>query len=126
DKATASQKQNISVLTDAQKVKLNMLSDAVKLAPIISEAQSGNLLGATNSQPFGFADFLLGSVTTSLIGVPSGVSGCGFPGNVIPANRIFGAPPGTSQSGVNETAASAGPSGYWFTETPAARQSSSK
>jgi len=30
---------NISVLTDPQKVKLNVLNDALKLAPTISEAQ---------------------------------------------------------------------------------------
>src|SRR5437667_3819069 len=40
DSAAKSQKQNLSVLTDAQKAKLNMLSDAIKLAPVISEAQS--------------------------------------------------------------------------------------
>src|SRR5438445_45971 len=38
DKAVTSQKQNISILTDAQKVKLNTLNDAMKLAPVISEA----------------------------------------------------------------------------------------
>jgi hypothetical protein len=42
DKAAAAQQQNISVLTDVQKAKLNMLNDTVKLAPIISEAQSDN------------------------------------------------------------------------------------
>src|SRR5258708_16889494 len=34
DKAATSQTQNISVLTDVQKVKLNALNDAMKLAPI--------------------------------------------------------------------------------------------
>ena len=76
-----SQKQNISVLTDAQKAKLNVLNDAMKLAPTISEAQYLNLLGSAGSPPFFFntAGFFV-----------SGVSGCGsqFPGNVIPANRI--------------------------------------
>jgi len=88
DKAANSQKQNVSVLTDAQKVKLNMLNDAIKVAPIISEAQSWNLLSSPISSPFGFSSFLLGGFT-SLIGFPSGVSGCAspFPGNIIPANR---------------------------------------
>src|SRR5437660_1303359 len=57
DAAAASQKQNISVLTDAQRVKLNVLNDAMKLAPTISEAQSGNLLGSPNSPPFVFSAF---------------------------------------------------------------------
>src|SRR5258708_9540449 len=52
DKAATSQTQNISVLTDVQKVKLNALNDAMKLAPIISEAQSGNLLGTAFPPPF--------------------------------------------------------------------------
>ncbi len=121
DKAATSQKQNISVLTEAQKAKLNMLSDAMKLAPIISEAQSGNLLASQNFPTLAFSGFAVGGFT-SLIGFPSGVSGCAspFPGNVIPANRIFGAAPGTSQSGVagmNEAAATASPSSHWFTKT---------
>src|ERR1700730_13616021 len=45
DKAAAVQQQNIAVLTDAQKAKLNVLSDAIKLSPTISEAESANLLG---------------------------------------------------------------------------------
>jgi hypothetical protein len=130
EKAATSQKQNISILTDAQKTKLNMLSDAIKLAPIISEAQSGNLLGSQNFPTFaftgifsgtipgvtGFSDFLLGVARFPLL------PGCAspFPGFVIPANRIFGAPPGTSPSGTaeaNETAATASPSSHWFTKT---------
>src|SRR5438128_1706327 len=43
DKASTAQRQNISILTDAQKGKLNMLNDAMKLIPITSEAQSANL-----------------------------------------------------------------------------------
>src|SRR6266699_3203041 len=54
DRAATSQKQNISVLTDAQKAKLNVLKDAMKLAPTISEAQFGNLLGSAGSPPFSF------------------------------------------------------------------------
>jgi Spy/CpxP family protein refolding chaperone len=77
-KAATSQTQNISVLTDAQRAKLNMLNDALKLAPIISEAQSGNLLGSTNSPPFIFSAFSSGSFT-SLIGFPS-LPGCGVNG----------------------------------------------
>jgi hypothetical protein len=91
DKLAATQRQNFSVLTDAQKVKLNMLNDAIKLAPTISEAQSANLLGSSGSIPFSFT-----TVGNSIIGGFSGgfplggVSGCAspFPGNIIPVNRI--------------------------------------
>jgi hypothetical protein len=72
------QQQNVSLLSDAQKSKLNMLNDAMKLAPIISEAQSGNLLGSTNSPPFIFSAFASGSFT-SLIGFPP-VPGCNVSG----------------------------------------------
>jgi hypothetical protein len=120
DKAATSQTQNISVLTDAQKAKLNMLSDAMKLAPIISEAQSENLLGSPTSTPSGFRDFLIGGFT-GVFGVPAGVSGCGSPANIIPASRISPVvPTGILQSGtagMNETAAPAGPSSRWFTRT---------
>jgi hypothetical protein len=97
-------------LTDAQKAKLNMLSDAIKLAPIISEAQSGNLLGSTNSPPFGFFTFASGSFT-SLIGFPQGVSGCAspFPANIIPINRISPVATGTAQIGVAEMTGTATP-----------------
>jgi hypothetical protein len=102
-KAATVQQQNVSVLTDVQKAKLNMLNDAMKLAPIISEAQSDNLLGSTNSPPFIFGAFSSGSFT-SLIGFPP-VPGCslqvtGFTGNIIPANRLWTVTPtGTSQPG---------------------------
>ena len=99
DKAAAVQQQNVSLLSDAQKSKLNMLNDAMKLIPTISEAQSGNLLGSTNSPPFAFSAFASGSFT-SLIGFPP-VPGCGSPftsfaGTIIPTTPI---PTGTFQPG---------------------------
>jgi hypothetical protein len=103
DRAATSQKQNLSILTDAQKLKLNTLNDAVMLIPIISEAQSGNLLGSANSPPFAFNAFSSGSIT-AFFGFPP-VPGCGspFPGGVIPANRLAAvALTGSSQSGVME------------------------
>jgi hypothetical protein len=83
DRAATTQKQNISILTDAQKTKLNVLNDAMKLAPIISEAQFGNLLGSPISSPLGFCSSLLGCAY-SLTGFPP-VSGCnvGVRGGVI-------------------------------------------
>ena len=83
-KAATSQTQNISILTDAQKAKLNMLNDAMKLVPIISEAQAGNLLGSTNSPPFIFSASASGSF--SLIGFPP-VPGCGVNGGI---GGVFG------------------------------------
>jgi hypothetical protein len=74
NKASTSQMQIISILTDAQKARLNVLNDAMKLAPIISEAQSGNLLGSPNSPPFLFTANSSG-IFSSLIGFPS-VPGC--------------------------------------------------
>src|SRR5262249_30888621 len=72
--AATSQQQNLSVLTDAQKVKLNMLMDAVKLASTIAEAQNGNLLGSIGSPPFGFTGS--GSFTSTSGFSFSGVPGC--------------------------------------------------
>jgi hypothetical protein len=79
DKASISQQQNISVLTDVQKAKLNMLSDAMKLIPTIYDAQSGNLLGSAGSPPFYFTAFSSGSATFST-SFFSGGPGCGVSG----------------------------------------------
>jgi hypothetical protein len=128
DRAATSQKQNLSILTDAQKAKLNTLTDAIKVIPIISEAQAGNLIGSTT--PFAFSASSSG-IISGVLGFPS-VPGCAspFPANIIPANRLAAAPTGTWQPGVagmNETAAKASPSSHWFTKTilepnPAPRQ----
>ena len=86
DRATASQKQNLAALTDAQKAKLNTLSDALKLIPIISEAQSGNLLASPNSPPFAFSAFSSG-IIAALTGFPP-VPGCGATGVPSMAFRV--------------------------------------
>jgi hypothetical protein len=39
--------RNLDTLNQDQKAKLKVLDDALKLAPIIMEAQSGNLIGAS-------------------------------------------------------------------------------
>jgi hypothetical protein len=87
DKAAMVQQQNISVLTDLQKSKLNTLNDAMKLIPTISEAQSGNLLGASSSPQFYFTAVSLGTATfssTSFSGPGCGVNGAfGVIGGVI-------------------------------------------
>lgn len=106
DQAATSQKQNISVLTDAQRAKLNVLNDAMKLAPTISEAQSGNLLGSPNSPPFAFSAFSSG-ILAGVLGFPP-VPGCAsqfsslFPGNIIPANRLATMAPAQGNPVVNK------------------------
>ena len=86
DKAASSRNQNISVLTDAQKLRLNMLNYAMKLIPTISEAQSGNLLGSSNgSPPFVFTTGSSG-IISGLLGFPS-APGCSIFAGAIP---IFG------------------------------------
>jgi hypothetical protein len=57
-----------AILTDAQKTKVKVLEDAVKLQPLVCDAQSVRILG-------GFASFVLGAIISE---VP----------NVIPANRL--------------------------------------
>jgi hypothetical protein len=78
DRAATSQKQNISVLTDAQRTKLGVLNDAIKLAPIISEAQSGNLLGSVGFSPVLFISSF-GNTIGGITGYPA-IFGCGGPG----------------------------------------------
>jgi hypothetical protein len=99
NKASSLQQQNVSVLTDAQKAKLSVLNDAMKLVPTISEAQSENLLGSAGSTPlFFYTQF---SDTGSSFGgtnawFQTGVLGC-------PSSTIYQlgmvTPTGTSQSG---------------------------
>ncbi len=79
DEGAAVQTRNLTLLSDAQKVKLKALDDAYKLLPVINEAQTAGLLsppgpytGAPGIIPitgaFGFASFLLGSPSGSLSG----------------------------------------------------------
>jgi hypothetical protein len=81
NKASTSQQQNVSILTDAQKAKLSMLNDAMKLAPTISEAQSSNLLVSPNSPPYLFNANSSGTFF-GVTGFPS-VPGCYSPFGVI-------------------------------------------
>jgi hypothetical protein len=112
NKAAASQTQNISILTDAQKAKLSVLSDAMKLIPTISEAQSGNLLASPNALPFAFSAFSSG-IIAGVLGFPP-VPGCNLnvpalavrsgdfsaalpaDGNATQLDRNFGASPNSA------------------------------
>jgi hypothetical protein len=125
DQAIAYQKKNVDVLTDPQKAKLQLLQDAMKLAPVISDAQSGNLMGTFTYAP-GFYTSTSGSATSaSLISsIIGAASGCYLPfltnavrsgeftfdpanGDVAPANRISAATPPP----MNSTAT------HWFNTT---------
>ncbi len=86
DKAASALRLNVGILTDAQRVKLAALNDAMKLAPVISEAQFGNLLAPANSPPLSFTSFQVG-IIAGITGFPP-VPGCALPSPVIiPANR---------------------------------------
>jgi hypothetical protein len=110
NQATAYQKKNTDVLTDPQKAKVKVLEDAVKLAPVISEAQYGNLIGGFTSAPYAFTSSSMGIGGSVIGGIIGSVSGCYSPfptvvvrtgdftsapmnGTVIPANRVSGAVP---------------------------------
>lgn len=69
-RTVATQKMNIDVLTDSQKVKLKTLEDAIKLAPVISDAQNARLL-AGSSFVGGYSGIITGT-----FGFPSSLNGC--------------------------------------------------
>ena len=113
--ATAYQKKNVDVLTDPQKARLKILEDALKLAPVLAEAQSGNLIGGVNYTPpfftssFGSTGITIGAIFGPAIGcysqfpavIQSGDFGSAPPnGIVIPANRVSGAPNPASPNGI--------------------------
>jgi len=103
EKASTSQQQNVSLLTDSQKVKLNALNDAINLASIISAAQSGNLLGSAASPPSSFISPSV-PVTQHIYPVAySGFAGCGL--NII-YGSIFGAILPPSPASLTQPAAS--------------------
>jgi hypothetical protein len=119
NQATAYQTKNAAILTDAQKAKLQVLQDAVKLAPVVSDAQSGNLIGSPTYAPLFFTSMSTGTTSGSVIGgIIGSVSGCYSPfpttvmlngdfspapanGNIIPANRISGSVPPPMNRTVN-------------------------
>ncbi len=79
EQAATSQQQNLSVLNDAQKSKLTILSDALKLAPVIAEAQSGNILGGAMAVPYGFTSASPGFASFLLGGIIGPANGCSLP-----------------------------------------------
>ena len=79
DEAAATQTRNLTVLNDTQKVKLKALEDAIKLQPVINEAQSAGLL----APPGPYASIttgLTGSLIGGILGFPTpSLSGCQQP-----------------------------------------------
>jgi hypothetical protein len=87
DESAAAQKRNIALLTDAQAVKLKALEDALKLAPIINEAQQSGLLAPPG--PYGYGPGLIYNAIPGLGYAVNGIlSGCLQPA-MNPAARKF-------------------------------------
>jgi hypothetical protein len=87
DESAATQTRNLTMLTDAQKVKLKALDDAYKLMPVINEAQNVGLL----SPPGPYGNIISGvlSGTSFLLGYPTpSLPGCQQQQVFIPANRV--------------------------------------
>ena len=76
-RAAVSLRKNVDSLTAPQKAKLQVLQDAIKLAPVISEAQSGNLLAISGFFPQFFLGNGFGSGTITSVLTRDG--GCYFP-----------------------------------------------
>lgn len=112
DQAGTYQQKNAAVLTDPQKAKLQLLQDAMKLAPIISDAQSGNLIGSSTYPPLFFTSTSAFTSTSGSVlgGIIGPVSGCYSPlrvpvvrtgdfvrsptsGHLIQANRVSSTDP---------------------------------
>lgn len=80
DRATEYRTRNTDALNPDQKARLKVLEDALKLAPIIAEAQYGNLVGGLTSAHYAFTSAFMsigGSVLTG--GVIGPISGCYLP-----------------------------------------------
>ena len=76
--AAVSLKKNVDSLTAPQKAKLQVLQDAIKLAPVISDAQSGNLLATSGFFPRFFSSSGSGDFSV-ITGFLSPAGGCYFP-----------------------------------------------
>lgn len=84
NESKALREKNGGLLTDAQKAKLKTLDDARKLYPLISQAQSANLLegGVTGASPGG----VFGGIVSAILPTITPAAGCAapFPGRIIP------------------------------------------
>jgi hypothetical protein len=100
DQAATYQQKNTGVLTDPQKAKLQVLQEALKLAPVISDAQSGNLLGRSTYAPPFFTSTSGGSIGSVIGGVLGPVSGCysPVPTAIVRSGDFSAAPSGTHRA----------------------------
>jgi hypothetical protein len=77
DRANESRTRNLDVLNPDQKTRLGAIEEALKLAPVISEAQYGNLTGTLTTPPYAFTSISMavggGAIGSSIIGP---VNGC--------------------------------------------------
>jgi len=71
----ATLKKNTDLLTAPQKVKLQALSDAIKLAPVITDGQNSNLLPDSGTS----GTFLLGSIRLANAWFVAPMAGCSRP-----------------------------------------------
>lgn len=97
DEGAAAQTRNLTLLTDAQKVKLKALDDAYKLLPVINEAQNAGLLSppAPYAGVLGFITGRLGVSSFPLGPASANLSGCqqpAIPIAAIPNGDFTGAP----------------------------------
>lgn len=97
-------KSNLALLTDAQKVKLTALEEAMKLAPVYTAAQSANLLAGTRSGDF---SALLGNPIVYLgLSSRTSLSSCTSPSGVFmidPATRPGQFGPGPTAASTRNT-----------------------
>ena len=80
-------RKNAGILTTAQRAKLNVLNEALKLLPAIREAQGRNLLEGGAPSPL---DSIGGLISGGIGSGSFALTGCDnpFPGNIIPGIRL--------------------------------------
>ena len=94
NQAVTSQQKNTSVLSNPQKAKLQVLQDAMKLAPVISQGLSANLFGTFTYPPSFFTGTYDGGIILQTLLTDTGIFGCysytPFPEDINPANQLSG------------------------------------
>jgi hypothetical protein len=98
DRANEYQTRSMNVLNQDQKTKQKVLEEALKLAPVISEAQYGNLIGGSTSAPYAFTSASLGIGGSVIGGIIGPVNGCYLPFPVAGRNLFPGLVNGTGDS----------------------------
>ena len=80
-------RKNVGILNTAQRAKLSVLNEALKLLPVIREAQGRNLLEGEALSPI---DSIGGLITGGIGSSSFPLTGCDnpFPGSIIPGIRL--------------------------------------